>query len=197
MKTTNENQEGGKQFSDPFDLSRIRLSQNYDEKLCVKKLITVVPIKKPSAQDFVRVHPDENWRIQTSVIVLKDERETYLVDPDLWAEIPQELMPMQLVTAINRQKVLFLWPVKLPDSSGRRDNWNRSALDAIDAAKTGWVRVQANMSGGFYEVSAATGPLSEPEWPEISFQEIIRVAFRDHHIQSTDHPVIRSLRGEV
>jgi hypothetical protein len=42
----------------PFDPANLRLSQSFVETAGVKKLLTTVPVRKPSAQDFVRVHPD-------------------------------------------------------------------------------------------------------------------------------------------
>jgi hypothetical protein len=48
---------------DPFaDLSKWRLSQDFVEQASVKKLLTTVPVRKPLAQDFVRVHPDAAMR---------------------------------------------------------------------------------------------------------------------------------------
>lgn len=187
----------GLDFVDPFDLSKIRLSLDFDSSKEVKKLLTVVPVKKPNSQDFVRVHPSEEMRIQTNLLIIKDGGESYLASPGLWNEIPSELTPVFLFLAINRQRVLFLWPIKIPDRNGRKDNWNRSSLDAAREAEKSWVRVQANMSGGYYDVHSATGSLTEPEWPELSLQEIVRIAFRDKFIDSPDHPVLRTLRGEI
>jgi hypothetical protein len=44
-------------------------------------------------------------------------------------------------------------------------------------------------------MTAAQSIMSEPEWPDVSFQEIIRLAFRDRLITSLNHPVIKRLRG--
>ena len=41
---------------DPFDPANLRLSQSFTETVGVKKLLTTVPVRKPSPQDFVRVH---------------------------------------------------------------------------------------------------------------------------------------------
>jgi hypothetical protein len=60
-----------------------------------------------------------------------------------------------------------------------------------------WVRVAANMHLGAYEVFEATANLPGPEWPELSFQHLLRVAFKDRFIQEMDHPVLRKLRGEA
>ena len=64
---------------DPFDPARLRLSQDTASEIGVKKQLVAVPVKKPSKERWVRVHPSEEYRIQTAVLELKDEREVYLV----------------------------------------------------------------------------------------------------------------------
>jgi hypothetical protein len=182
---------------EPLNLDRLRLSQDFTNKVGVKKAIITVPVRKPDRQWFVRVHPDSAWRLETAVLELKDDRETYIVDPDLWEELPGELVPKILFTTISRQGVVFLWPVRLPGEDGRSNAWNSSALDAAHLATAGWVRVAANMSLGAYEVFQATAELPEPEWPEKDFQSLVEIAFKDHYVRSLDHPVIRRLRGEL
>ena len=184
---------------DPFDLASLRLSQDFASAVGVRKLITTVPVKKPSKEWFVRTHPDPDYRLQTAVLELKEDRETYLVSPGLWPELADEttFSPRLLVTAINRQGVLFIWPIRLPGADGRIDDWSRSALDAADEAKARWVRVTANMSLGAYEVAVASGLEAEPEWPNLPFQQIIKIAFRDKLIDDWSHPVLQRLRGEI
>jgi hypothetical protein len=182
---------------DVFDPARLRLSQNFTDALGVKKALLTVPVRKPNRQEFVRVHPGEEYRISVAVIELKDERETYLIDPAVYPEIPGHVVPKQLLTTINRQGVLALWPIRLPGEDGRLDEWNRSAQQAADMAMKDWVRVAANMSLGAYEVFQATGDLPEPEWPDVTFRTILRTAFKDHFIRSLDHPVIHRLRGAI
>lgn len=181
----------------PFDPSKLRLSQNFAETVGVKKALITVPVRKPNKQEFVRVHPSDEYHLETAVLELKEERETYLVAPELWPELPSELTPKVLFTTMNRQKVLTLWPVRLPGDDGRLDDWNASALEAADMARERWVRVVANMSLGAYEVFEASGDLPDPGWPEMAFSEILKVAFKGHYITEIDHPVIRRLRGEL
>lgn len=184
--------------ADPFaDLGKLRLSQDFAATVGVKKLLTTVPVRKPTGQEFIRVHPHEAYRLQTAVLELKDERETYLIAPELWPELSGELKPVALFTAINRQGVVFLWPVKLPGEDGRVDEWNRSALEAADHAATRWVRVKANMSLGAYEIFEASGDLPDPQWPDSDFTTLLRTAFKVRYIDSMEHPVIRRLRGEA
>ena len=53
------------------------------------------------------------------------------------------------------------------------------------------------MALGAYDVTVATGRVVEPDWPDLTFQEIIKIAFRDRVITDWDHPVLRRLRGEA
>lgn len=197
--TDNQNKPGDKSQSKTsiFDPSKLRLSQNFGESAGVKKLVTTIPVRKPNKQDFIRVHADPAYRLETAVLEFKEERETYLVAPELWPELPGELTPKVLFTAINRQKVLFVWPIRLPGEDGRHDEWNASALEAAQMAQMDWIRISANMSLGAYEIYQATGDLPEPEWPEMNFSKILETAFKGRFITDLDHPALRRLRGEV
>ena len=102
-----------------------------------------------------------------------------------------------LFLAINRQGVLFLWPVKLPGPDGKHNEWHRSAAEAADVAMRRWVRVIANMSLGAYEIFVAEANLPDPTWPDRPFSEILEIAFRDRLIDRPDHPLIKRLRGAL
>jgi len=179
------------------NIDQLKLDQNFSESIGVKKQISTIPIRKPGRQDFIRVHPDESYRLPTAILEFKEEGENYLISPDLWHDLPGEVTPKMLYTAINRQDVLFLWPVRLADETGRLDAWNQSAHKAAQLAMEKWVRVASNRALGAYEIFPPTGELPEPEWPDINFQEILRIAFGDYQIKTFDHPVIQRLRGEI
>jgi hypothetical protein len=69
--------------NDPFDLSRLTLSQDFVQTAGVKRLVLTVPIRKPTPQEFIRVHPDPAYRAVLAVIELKDDREFYLLTPEI------------------------------------------------------------------------------------------------------------------
>jgi hypothetical protein len=182
---------------DPFaDLSKLRLDQAFVETAGAKKILTTVPVRKPRQQDFVRVHADPAFREAFAIVELKDDRERYLVTRDIAAALPTEIVMEMLYTTINRQRVVSLWPVRLPATDGRVNEWHRSAQEAAELAMQYWIRVTANMSLGAYEIIKAPGKIPEPEWPEYSFQDLLRIAFRDRMISSFDHAVLKRLRGE-
>jgi hypothetical protein len=143
----------------------------------------------------VRVHPDEEYRLDTAVISLNDDRETYLVAPVLVRELVDECIPVTLFTTISRQGVLTLWPVRLPGQDGKDMEWWRSAREAAELAMRSWVRMKANTALGADDIYAAAGNIPEPEWPQLTFHEILKIALREFMVDSTDHPVIRKLRG--
>ena len=184
---------------DPFDPESLRLTQDFGSTIGVKKALLTVPVRKPAREWWVQCHPDKSYRIETAVLELKEDREVYLVAPALWPELATEATfgTRALFTAINRQGVVFLWPVRLPGPDGRIDEWSRSALEAATMAVGKWVRVVANMSLGAYEVFTTTGDLPDPEWTDKPFRELLRIGFRDRLIDSMSHPVLSRLRGEV
>jgi hypothetical protein len=183
--------------TNPFgDLSKLRLDQSYADTAGVKRLLTTVPVRKPNRQDFVRVHPGPDYRLTpAAVIELKEDREVYLVRPEIAHELPGEYSVVTIYTTINRQGVVHLWPVKLPGPDGKQLEWHRSAAEAAEQAMKAWTRVTANTSLGAYEIFKPVGDIPDPGWPENSFQEILQVAFRDRIVDSLDHPLIRRLRG--
>ena len=184
---------------DPFNPDRLRLSQDFGANLGVRKALLVVPVRKPLKETWVRTHPDEKHRLHTLVLELKNERETFLVAPEIMPELATEstVSPRMIFPTIDREGTVFLWPVRLPGADGKIDDWNRSALEAAIMASTQWVRVAANMNLGAYDVFTTTAQLPEPTWPETSLRDLLKVAFKDHMIDSMDHPVLRRLRGEA
>ena len=181
---------------DPFDPANLRLSQSFTETVGVKKLLTTVPVRKPSPQEFVRVHPSSEYRENFPIIELKDDREEFIVTTALVPELAGEFVTKTLYLAINRQGTPFFWPVRLPSPDGKDMNWWRSAREAAAFAMSHWIRTKANMSLGAYEIYRAESAMSEPEWPPLGFWDLIKIAFRDHLIDRIDHPVIKRLRGQ-
>jgi len=182
----------------PFDPASLRLDQSYADTVGVKKLLTTVPVRKPNRQDFVRVHPDLAYRLTPAAIIeVKEDREVYLVTPEMAQALPGEFATVTLFTTINRQGTLHLWPVKLPNPEGRQNEWHRSAAEGAERATKKWVRVTASMSLGAYEIFEASGDLPDPVWPDFSFQEILKIAFRDRIVDRADHPLVQRLQGIV
>jgi hypothetical protein len=105
---------------DPFNPAALRLDPSYAETIGVRKQLITVPVRKPNGHEFVRVHPDLDYRLSPAAIIeLKEEREVYLLTPAIANALADEFRPAILYLTTNRQKVLFLWPVKLPGLGGK------------------------------------------------------------------------------
>lgn len=185
-------------IAEDFNLDNLRLKQDFNETLGVKKMLTHIPVRKPNKTSFIRVRPGEEYRMDVGIVELKDVQETYLITPDMMSEsgIYELVTPARLVTYITRQGVLALWPLKL-GQDGKMNPWYESALDAAQLAETKWVSVRADMPLGAYQIMMATADLPEPEWPETSFTELVRLGFKGQIVDAPDHPLIQQLTGAI
>lgn len=186
------------EMPNPFDPASLRIDPSQDIELGAKKLITSVDVRKPSPQDFFRTHPGADYRMLVAIVELKGTREIYAVVPAVANLIPDEIKRVELRLYITRAGVISLWPVAVPTSDGRENAWHTSARFAAEAAETRWVRLKSNTPAGRYDVLAAPVGLPDPIWPEIDFAELLRLAFGGGKlIDSLDHPVIKSLKGQI
>ena len=120
----------------------------------------------------------------------------YLIEPSLADQLMDLAQAFKLVVAVDRQGVIFVWPLRLPDAD-RPFAWHLSALEAASHAEVQWTQMKANMGLGAYEFSAASGITDEPKWPKMLMNEILEIAFKNKIIDRLDHFVLKQLRGEV
>lgn len=180
-----------------LSLSSLTLSQDFGAIAGVKKALVTVPIRKPNNQSYVRVHPEAGWRFQAAILQLKDDGECYLVVPDLYRELVNEVRPKMLYTGVTRDGTVFLWPVNMPGEDGRLDAWSESAHVAAEMAQNDWVRLVANRSVGAYDVMQAANLAEQPMWPDKTFEQIVQIAFKGRVIDTVEHPILKRLRGEL
>src|SRR3954447_6954731 len=180
--------------ADPFSPEALRVAPDAGAA-GVRPEVLVVPVRKPSKQEWFRVRPGEGWRLPMLVVELREERETYAVAPAMADELAAEGRLVMLYTGLSRGGALFLWPVALPGPDGKRNQWHESAHAIAERATERWVRAVADQAAGMYQPIVAPAQLAEPTWPDIDFGKALRLAFRERFIDSVDHPVVRRLRG--
>jgi hypothetical protein len=182
---------------DPFDPERLRFT---GEDFPVEKVLLAVPVRRPGRQEWFRVHPDAGYRLDSMVYTREHgmDRQDYLLTPAVWAELPDDSHPVRIFTCMNRRGVVFLWPARIPaEHAGVGRDWHVSALEIADAAAAQWVRMVGNKDRGAYDMHKAQADLGEPAWPDKSFRDLLKLAFKDHLIDSPHHEVLRELRGEL
>jgi hypothetical protein len=101
------------------------------------------------------------------------------------------------VAAITRKGDFFLWEIKAPDPDGNplAYGWNHTKLQCAYQAVAGWVSVEANTEQGAYECAPPEGELLEPKWPDLTFEKMIELAYRDRIIRDREHPVVKDILG--
>jgi hypothetical protein len=185
----------------PFDLDALRLDPAFEKMAGVKKVLSVVPVRKPHNQEWVRVHPDPAYRGNFPLIKHKDEGEFYFVTPAIARDYEAEVVRITLYTCVNTSGVVLLWPVRLPTAEGRQDNWATSAHEAALAGMKQRVRIKANMSLGAFEysITETAAAVTEPPWPTESLSELVQIAFvkTGRFVDSVDHPFMRQLLGRA
>ena len=156
----------------PFDPAALRINpETAAGAIGVKRKILSVSVGRPEKTDFVRVHPDQSFRLDTALIEDKRNREFYLVGPTLWPELPDFISLVRICVSVTRHGTPFLWSAKLPDPN-HPNAWLTTMLEAQELAINAWVRVQSDRSAGSYAVFEATGNLPEPQWPDLSLQQM-------------------------
>jgi hypothetical protein len=135
--------------------------------------------------------------LQAQTFRLKDDKDraVYYVTPNMQGH--------PLITARIRSVLLVaifcwplrqigIWPVPL-DTEGVGQPWWESARTAYENAMVRWTQMSAG--NGHYVVSVAEGDIPDPEWPERSFNELLKIGLKDRIINSDDHAVMKRLRG--
>ena len=90
-------------LADKFAPQRLRVSQNFGQVTATQKKLTSVPVNKPNKQQWVRVHPDADYRLDVAIIEMKEGNHMFLVEPSLVQELGAEVSFVTLFTAITRE----------------------------------------------------------------------------------------------
>ena len=120
----------------------------------------------------------------------------FSVPPQFTASLGEgEYYAATLFLYVTRQGVPGIWPAKMPDPDGRQNALAHLRSRRGAAGDEFVAPCIPNMNLGAYEVVQATDRLSEPQWPELPFTELLRIAFKDRIIDRPDHSIVQKLRG--
>lgn len=130
VEASNNSQDKSK--PNPFDPASLRIATGGGANLSIKKVITTIPVKKPSREMYVRTSPKSEHTEDLLLLELKDESEVYLVIPELHGALVGEatVSVKTLIVTKTRQSNIILWPLKAPNGNGRTDHWLASAWQA-------------------------------------------------------------------
>ena len=104
-----------------------------------------------------------------------------------------------IYTVISRQRVLFLWPARMPTARRPREYLVHHRARGGRIGDEASVRVKSNTHLGAYETEVAENQFRKmtQRGRRISFEEMLQIAFQKTGlwIGSFDHPLIKQLRG--
>jgi hypothetical protein len=186
---------------DVSDFAAIRLPPDFEREAGVRKQLTLVRVRGPRKQEWIRVHSDLFARYATITYKENDESkpEVYLVMPNVARQLgADEITIATLYLACNRQGEIFIWPCRDPRPGSRAgDLAATSRIAAAEAAMKRQVRVQWRSPA--FEISFRDDsiPDVEPIWPDKSLDELVEIAFGRTGlvIRDLNHPVIKILQG--
>ena len=155
---------------------------------------------------FIRTRPAEIidgaevWQATMDMVGFRDEGgsgfsdEILVCDPDILMDLPENAV-------IHRYRVYYcvtqrgrphLWRVRLPGDDGRMYGQWEMLHDAAAVAERTWVTLNAESMP-----IPAPSQDREPEWPDLTWGEVLQKAFRDKIVDRPDHPQLKRLRGEI
>lgn len=94
--------------NDPFNLAALKINMAFKEEANVRKILNVLPVRRPKKQEWIRVHPDVAYRGDFAVIKLEADGEYFLVAPAVAREFAKECSYVSIYTGINTNGSVFL-----------------------------------------------------------------------------------------
>jgi hypothetical protein len=187
-------QPGNNSPYNPRDLSIMRVDQSFAGG-AVKQILSEITVRKPKADEWVRVHPE--YRVNTWIYRPSSKpNELYYVCPHIQPLMQKHCRLTSLYVTLNSQGVLFVWPVSV-DNPDKTNNYLTSAHTGAEQAIAAWTQLIANQAAGRYDIFLPEGMIPAPEWPDFSFQQIIDAAFIRQTVDSEDHAVLKHIRGRL
>ncbi len=181
------------------DIARLGLSA--EEIAPSEKVLSLLDVRKPKRDEFVRCHPEITARI--NIYEDSEDRSVYLVGPPVLERMGQLVQrgvkSVKLTLTANYGGGIFAWPVPVP-ADVKANAWHATAFHAAEEASMHWVRVVA--ANGRYEVfRRAVNEAMTPTWPAEAdtVEKMLRLAFSKvggaEVINDPEHPVILKLEG--
>jgi hypothetical protein len=102
----------------------------------------------------------------------------------------------------NQPNIAGVWPVVLPDATGKINSWHESAHAVCKAATEEWIKVLSNQPASCYQVGMPTSQSvfeGKDVWPGqiTNTEDLLAMAFKDRMIIDDNHELLKKIRGEI
>lgn len=167
----------------------------YGKKAALKILAQDVPLSVPKGETtFFKCHEDSK---QVPAYIYSPEgklgKEVFVIAPPFVPHFPGHLTQIQLIPFITMGNRIGVWPLRLENKRGERDNWTETAWAAYQAALTKWINLGVGKDG-YVIGEAETQDTGEIVWP-LSPKEMRKLAMKGKVIDDATHPVVMALLG--
>ena len=191
----------------PFELEGLVVRPAYKSPTGMITSTQAIPVRdKAGPATFFMVHPNPEYAQDLYVIKWSDEGdetrgEWYVVHPNVARTVEDNplLKLARIYYCISQTGHEFL--VVVPLFSGSKSDTFSSKHAVFEAARSRFLKMHW-VSGAMqwvYTHAETDGPETPPSWTDESYQSILMRGFKspkqDRYINSTDHEVMRSMRG--
>jgi hypothetical protein len=154
----------------------------------------VVECERPPRGIFFTVRPETGkpWKNRNFYFLLQMEgRDPYLVTPKIAEQKKEEdtIRPVLIVRYVTMAGEEGLWALKLNPPDGKSNNWNTSALNILELAESGWVRIVSTKKHYRHQLSKKTLKEVPPKFTDRTFKDLIDIAFKDRVVKTLDHEI--------
>ena len=182
---------------DEFSPENLRLLNKIDLRDLVITELVELPARKPKKGEWFRVHPD--YHQQGGILELDGERKVFWVAKKIQSQVAHDgCFTFRLcVLCVNLEGVPFIWPVKTDvEAGGTGNKWVRIPFEAMTKGREKWTRLY--WSDEKREHIVLTSDLLDvPKFPDKTFSELLKLAFKGAVISTPDHPAILNLKGKA
>jgi hypothetical protein len=155
------------------------------------QVVLQVKFGRPRAQEWVRCHPEPERMKYFNAVRDQKTSKLFIVNPRVLSLVGTQARLYRVRQAITTDNELYLWPAPV---EGRLES-DITHLNAQQAALSQWIRIE--WDGKAFVAVEPQGDMGEPEWPELTFQQVLEMGLAGHLINNADHVLIRRLQGRT
>jgi hypothetical protein len=175
-------------------------AEDDEDVIDIAESVATIQARKPGKGEWFRAHPNWDKYSMPAYVIERDPKtgidRDHIILPKYRHRARGKARPVLLLLCVNRFGHLFIWPVSRA-RSGLGLTWAQSAKGAAEKSKSRWTTMVSNQGEGRYEDAYSPDDLGEPDWPEEPFDVLLEIAYRGAVITTPDHPVLRSINGEL
>ena len=150
-----------------------------------------IEICKPYWEYYFRINGDNAYYAELPVLELRS---------GLWRVLPEYRLAHNKIRyqifrlGIYHNGVPFIWPLKTGINT-----WNISAAKISQIAVDQWIKMDSDKAAFQYvhHPPPEDMVIPDPQWPKITFDRLLDMAFQERTVDSFNHPALRGARGEI